>query len=64
MYFPGYESGVEVQLAAGPYGVTETKPISTNTGHQNNVGFYPDCVGSINDGETKTCTVTYVKTFN
>lgn len=23
-----------MELAAGPYGVTETKPITTNTGHQ------------------------------
>lgn len=62
--FPGYESGVDVQLAAGPYGVTETKPITTNTGHQYTASFSPDCVGSINDGETKTCTVTNVKTVN
>ncbi len=46
--FPGSEPGVNVQLAAGPYGVTETKPISTNTGHQYNVGFSSDCVGTFN----------------
>ena len=52
------------ELAAGPYGVTEIKPITINTGHQYTVTFSPDCVGSINDGETKTSTVTNVKTGN
>lgn len=60
----GYESGVDVQLSAGPYGVTETKPITINTEHQYTASFSPDCVDSINDGETKTCTVTNVKTGN
>ena len=30
----------------------------------NIVGGETDCVGSINDGETKTCTVSNVKTGN
>jgi hypothetical protein len=59
--FPGSESGVDVQLAAGPYGVTETNPISTDTSHIYNANYSSDCVGTINDGETKICTVTNVK---
>ena len=62
--FPGYESGVDVQLAAGPYGVTETKPITTDTGHQYSSSFSSDCVGTINDGQTKTCTVINTKVGN
>jgi hypothetical protein len=62
--FPGSESGVDVQLAAGPYGVTETKPITTNTEHQYAADFSSDCVGTINNGETKRCTVTNVKGGN
>ncbi len=62
--FPGYESGVDVQLAAGPYGVTETKPITTNTGHQYSSSLSLDCVGIINDGQTKTCIVTNTKFGN
>lgn len=59
--FPGSESGVDVQLAAGPYGVIETKPITTGTVHQYSVTYSSDCVGTINDGQTKTCTVTNKK---
>jgi hypothetical protein len=37
--FSNSETGVDVQLAAGPYTITETTPITTNTGLQYSVNF-------------------------
>ena len=53
-----------MEFAAGPYGVTETKPITTKYRTSIWSRFSSDCVGTINDGETKTCMVTNVKTGN
>jgi hypothetical protein len=53
--FPGSGSGTTVLIAPGPYVVFETKPTPSP---QYNVGYSSDCVGVINEGETKTCTVT------
>jgi hypothetical protein len=56
-----YESGVDVQLAANSYGGTETKTITTNTRHH---PVSPDCAGTVNEGDAKTCTVTYANAGN
>ena len=53
--FPGSGSGTTVMIAPGQYAVFATKPTPPP---QYNVGYSSDCVGEINDGETKTCTVT------
>jgi hypothetical protein len=61
--FPGSAAGVTVFLAPGPYAVTEEfsnhPPSNYGTWLQT---FLQDCVGSINDGESKECTVTNTNT--
>ena len=51
--FPGEESpGTDKTVTTGSYGVTETGPSGYSA------TFSADCVGTIAEGETKTCTVT------
>lgn len=52
--FPGSESGVTVTLNAGAYNATESSAL-------NYTGVYSaDCTGTINIGQTKTCTITNI----
>jgi hypothetical protein len=54
--FPGSSEGTRVTLSPGQYSITETVP---NTGQIGvNKTMSPDCSGSINVLETKTCTIT------
>jgi hypothetical protein len=55
--FPGSESGIRVSMAPRPYAVTETK-ITTLGSLGFSATFSDDCNSLINDGYTKTCTVT------
>jgi hypothetical protein len=50
--FAGSEAGVNVALDAGSYSVSETGPAGYAP------SFSADCTGSIDIGETKTCTIT------
>ncbi len=50
--FPGSESGTTITLNAGPYSVDE----GSHAGYAESTST--DCVGTINIGETKTCTIT------
>jgi hypothetical protein len=60
--FPGLESGTNIALGAGQYAVTETKPVEprmlTGSSQHYIATYSSDCTGTINDGQTKTCTVT------
>jgi hypothetical protein len=56
--FPGSESGTNVAIGQGPYAVTESNPVQNNPGFGYFASYSSDCVGTINDGETKTCIVT------
>ena len=50
--FQGSTAGTEVSLDSGEYAVAEVPPRGYT------VTYSPECSGTINDGETKTCTVT------
>lgn len=50
--FPGSEIGITITLSAGAYSVNE----GNHAGYTESTTT--DCVGSINIGETKTCTIT------
>jgi hypothetical protein len=54
--FPGSGSGTTVRLDPGTYGVTEVQPEFDWIGYR--AAFSADCAGQIQDGQTKTCTVT------
>lgn len=56
--FAASESGTPVTLGSGSYRVAE---ISTGQGYT--VSYSPDCSGTINPDETKTCTVTNTAHF-
>jgi len=56
--FSGSESGTTVTLGGGTYSVVET-----GTGNGYTISYSPDCSGTINPGETKTCTVTNTAHF-
>lgn len=62
--FPGSETGTTMKLAPGEYSVTESKPENTmiDASEANyNSAYSADCVSTIEDGETKTCTVTNIR---
>ena len=54
--FPGSESGTTVRVDPGTYGVTEEQPEFEWIGYRST--FSADCTGEIQDGQSKTCTVT------
>ncbi len=54
--FPGSTSGTTVRLDPGTYGVTETQPSFEWIGYR--ATFSADCSGQIQEGQSKTCTVT------
>jgi YVTN family beta-propeller protein len=51
--FRGSSSGTAVQLSKGKYEVTESEPTTNYNSTLSN-----ECSGTINDGETKKCTIT------
>lgn len=55
--FRGSEAGVTVSLSVGSYSVTET-PVENYT-----VSYSSDCNGVMLEGQTKTCTITNVRTI-
>jgi len=55
--FPGSELGVNVTLSSGSYAITESKPESSHY----LAGYSSSCIGTINNDETKKCTVTNIQ---